>query len=734
MGRIAMKRVKDAKLIASFITIIGVMFFMPNVAKASQIQGFLQAIITNSNGMTVSGWACERGNESSIVVNLYAGESAQTATLIDSRLANRGSELAVDQRCKTNGEHRFRFELPESVLFDYPNARLFVEAQASTQRAFLNSAEPLILPALPETKVTGYIDGVVEANGAYFVLGWACQTHIDATVTLSMTTLSLTGEDIVVSSEVPTNVIAEEAVALACNSPEGRHRFRIKIPEQAITEHPGQPLNITAHAAYGEQSAELFKVKPIFLPDSLPTLMPQNRQPNVIVIFTDDQGYADLSVQEALDDVYTPNIDALANNGVRFTNGYVTAPQCSPSRAAMLTGQYQQRFKMDENQHIPMTTEVETLATKFKSVDYATGMLGKWHLEIQNNSLEWGQQNYPQMSPFRVDQVPFEEQLDYYPHRRGFDEMFAGYSYKYLRNSSMKAERIDTEYYFDSTFRVELVNQMSLSFVDKYWRKPFFLYVSPYAPHVPLEATQKYLDRFPGDMPERRRYALAMMAAIDDGVGGLVSKLKNYNLLDNTIIVFLSDNGAPLADDMTDAPIADRREGWNGSRNDPFTGEKGMLTEGALRVPFIMHWPNRIAAGSVIDTPVSALDVGYTAVKEAGVESLNNLDGVDLMPLINGDSREFDERPLFWRFYFQRAIRKGNWKYMQAGIQREYLFDMTQSEPERVNLINSYPDIADQLRDEYWRWANEMPRPEPLVEIPKPFANRVDLYLPPALP
>jgi arylsulfatase A-like enzyme len=705
-----------------------------NLAHAGEIQGFLQALANNKNGIKLSGWACEQGNESSITVNLYAGESREDATLIQSREANNGSEPAVDKRCQTDGDHRFTFEISEAEVFANPGAKLFVEAQSPSQRAFLNSKSQAVLPVPPETKVTGFIDGIVETNGAYFVMGWACQTNVDSPVNLRLWTQSLGGDEVTISEQEPTNVIAEGGVGRACNSPEGRHRFRTKIPEQTIIDYPGRPLSITAHAVYGEQSANLVKVRPINLPTSLPKVKPQDQAPNVIVIFTDDQGYADLSVQDAIDDVYTPNIDALANNGVRFTNGYVTAPQCSPSRAAMLTGQYQQRFKMDENQHIPMTTEVETIASKFQSVDYATGMLGKWHLEIQNNSVEWGQENFPEMSPFRVSNVPLDRQLDFFPHRRGFDEMFAGYTNVFLRNTTKKAQRIEPEYYVDNTFRVDLVNEMSLSFIDKYWRKPFFLYLSPYAPHVPLEATQKYLDRFDDDMPKRRRYALAMMAAIDDGVGELVKKLENYNILDNTIIVFLSDNGAPLGDDMTDAPIAKRGEAWNGSRNDPFTGEKGMLTEGALRVPFIMQWPNRIPAGMVIDTPVSALDVGYTALKEANVTRLDNLDGLDLMPLIEGDSSEFDERPLFWRFYFQRAVRKGNWKYMQAGIAREYLFDMQQSQPERVNLINSYPDIANELRDEYWRWANEMPRPEPLVEIPKPFADRVDLYLPPATP
>ena len=448
------------------------------------------------------------------------------------------------------------------------------------------------------------------------------------------------------------------------------------------------------------------------------------------MFFTDDQGFADLGVHDVLDDIETPNIDQLANNGALFTQGYVTAPQCSPSRAAMITGIHQSRFRMDENRHIPMTLEVETLAQKFKREGYTTAMLGKWHLEVMNNSGEWFENNYPEIVPRRAAEVPQEVRNQYYPHERGFDYVFAGYTRSFLRNMNERGRLIELERHVNEDFRVDLVCDAATTFIDKNWLKPFYMHVAHYAPHVPMEATQKYLERFDKDMPQRRRYALAMMAAIDDGVGQVVKKLKDYNLLDNTIILFISDNGAPLGDDMTDALLSNSREAWNGSRNDPFTGEKGMLTEGALRVPFIMHWPDKIPPNTVINPPVSSLDAGYTTVKAAGVTDLGELDGLDLMPLIAGDTTGFDTRAQYWRFYFQRAIRLGNWKYMQAGIEREYLFDMTKAEPESVNYINDYPEIAADLRNRYWQWAAQMPRPEPLVEIPAPFAERVDLFLP----
>jgi arylsulfatase A-like enzyme len=144
-----------------------------------------------------------------------------------------------------------------------------------------------------------------------------------------------------------------------------------------------------------------------------------------------------------------------------------------------------------------------------------------------------------------------------------------------------------------------------------------------------------------------------------------------------------------------------------------------------------MHWPGKLEAGSIIDKPVSALDAAYTALKLAGENDLSELDGVDLMPALSGSSDYLDSRPLFWRFYKQRAIRLGKWKYLQAGIDREYLFDMHSDQNENVNLINQHPEIADSLRSSYLNWSNEMFRADDVVEIETPFQERYDGYLPP---
>ncbi len=454
------------------------------------------------------------------------------------------------------------------------------------------------------------------------------------------------------------------------------------------------------------------------------------KPPNVIVIFTDDQGYADLGIQNQVDDIVTPNIDRLSQNGVRFTHGYATAPQCTPSRAAMVTGQYQQRFGVDENKYAPLPKNVLTLGNRFQALGYKTGMVGKWHLEVDQNSQEWGAIHHPEMKPFVAAKVPLSERRQYFPDARGYDDTFFGFNLRYWTNFNLNGEAKAPSYVNYNMYRLDAISRAATAFIDKNWQTPFYLHVAHYGPHVPLSATDEYLSRFPGDMPERRRYALAMISAIDDGVGKIVETLEKYQLLDNTIIYFISDNGAPLGDDMEDQPLS-KIGIWDGSMNTPLTGEKGMLTEAGIRVPYIVQWQGHLTPGTVVDKPVSSLDAAYTALKLAGEDDLSELDGVDLMPVLNGEDAEYlNSRPLFWRFYHQRAVREGRWKYLQAGIKREYLFDVDNDISETMNLIDIYPEVAKSLRKKYLNWTANMLRKDDMQEIEKPFQVRYDAYLP----
>lgn len=210
-------------------------------------------------------------------------------------------------------------------------------------------------------------------------------------------------------------------------------------------------------------------------------------------------------------------------------------------------------------------------------------------------------------------------------------------------------------------------------------------------------------------MPRRRRLALAMLSAIDDGVGRIRERLDKYKLTDNTLIFFISDNGAPLKIEMKDAPGGG--PGWDGSRNDPWVGEKGMITEGGIRVPFIVTWPGTIPAGKTYEQPVISLDVAATAAALAGLPPVPELDGVNIIPHLTGKVTTPPHEKLFWRFWNQTAIRKGRWKYLQAGGALKYLFDLESPEHEKKNLIKEKPGIATELQADLQAWAKEQKTP-----------------------
>lgn len=435
-------------------------------------------------------------------------------------------------------------------------------------------------------------------------------------------------------------------------------------------------------------------------------------RPNIIFVFTDDQGFADIGAQGVVDDIKTPHIDALAANGVRMQSAYVTAPQCTPSRGALMSGRQQQSFGLDDNAYTPFPLSQRMLPEALRDAGYRTGMVGKWHLEIDANSKNWFYQEYAPGSSESFDPgaIPMEEKLRYFPHNRGFEDVYFGYINNYFTNFSLKGKTLEAAYRSNKDFRVDVVSDAAVAFIRRHKTDPFFLYVAYFAPHVPLEATDKYLSRFPGDMPERRRYALAMMAAMDDGVGRIVSTLESYGLDDDTIIFFMSDNGAPLALTKDDVmPVSEGGAIWDGSLNDPWIGEKGMLSEGAIRVPYIVSWKDHLLAGKVIDQPVSTLDASATAASLAGLE-LDGFDGIDLMPYLQTDT-ELPERALYWRFLRQSAIRKGDWKYLRLAEEREFLFDLSSDQHESINLIEQYPEIANELKSGLVGWAENLYRP-----------------------
>lgn len=415
------------------------------------------------------------------------------------------------------------------------------------------------------------------------------------------------------------------------------------------------------------------------------------QQPNIIVILTDDHGYADLGCQGMLDDVRTPNIDRMAERGVRFTNGYVSAPICGPSRAGLMTGRYQQRMGVETNADLPFELNTVPFPERLRKAGYRTGMTGKLHLPLKGDG--HGED----------------------PHKWGFDEyaMKAGdfrvAPKRRLCTHSPDGEQLPGPKWMDiDDYRLDVSSDFAVQFIERNHDEPFFLYVAYFGPHTPLEAPEKYLSRFPDAEPPARRYALAMISAIDDGVGRIFQTLEKYKIEDETMIFFMGDNGAPLKGQRT-LPVdqLDYNE-WDGSLNSPMLGEKVMVGEGGIRVPWLMCWPGTVPAGQVMDEPVITLDVAATALAVNRIDA-EDLDGANLLPLVTGQQKELS-RSLCWMLGGQTAIRSGKWKLLQTADCGPFLFDMSVTEPERVNLIGQNPEIADGLQKTLEKWKNDIGR------------------------
>ncbi|GMU22244.1 MAG: sulfatase [Phycisphaerae bacterium] len=414
-----------------------------------------------------------------------------------------------------------------------------------------------------------------------------------------------------------------------------------------------------------------------------PNSADRSRRPNIVVIVADDLGYADLGCQGSLD-IPTPNIDSLAKNGIRMNNGYVSCPVCSPTRAGLVTGRYQQRFGHEFNPGPPdraaddfgLPLDEVTLANRLKAAGYATGMVGKWHLGLKER---------------------------FHPLKRGFTDYFGflhgGHSYTDALGDPLNPimrgfTPVDEQEYLSDAFSREAV-----AYIDRHAKEPFFLYLTYNAVHTPLQAPEKYLKRFPRiEDPKRRTYA-AMLSAMDDGVGAVLARLREAGIEENTLIFFLSDNGGPSLS--------------NGSRNTPLRGNKSDMWEGGIRVPFIVQWKGKLPAGRVYDQPVISLDIHPTAVAAAGAALAKDadLDGVNLLPYLTGDKDAPPHETLYWRFGAKAAVRDGNWKLVMLGDEPGQLFDLAADVGEQKNLAADHPDKVKELTAAYDRWSSQLMEP-----------------------
>jgi arylsulfatase A-like enzyme len=421
-------------------------------------------------------------------------------------------------------------------------------------------------------------------------------------------------------------------------------------------------------------------------------------RPNLIVVLTDDHGYADLGSQGAVQDVKTPHLDALAAEGVRFTRAYVTAPQCVPSRAGLLTGRQQTRFGMDRNRSGPLPDSERTLADRLRAAGYRTGMIGKWHLD----------------GGLGKDHAPAE---------RGFDEYFEGSLDVYQANFDLAGGDLTgaPQTLRDPRYRIDVQTDAAIAFLERRRsepRQPYFLYLAYSAPHVPLDCPGRYVTRFRDVADKTRRAGLGSIAAIDDGVGRIRQFLREHAMEENTLLFVLSDNGAPI-----------RREKWNGSRNDPLIGEKGMLTDGGIRVPFLAVWKSVLPGGKVEPRAVSTLDVAATALALADQDPVPELDGVNLLPFLTGENAAAPHEFLFWRWRSQAAIFDGHWKLIFLPPDRWLLFDHSADAPENDDVASRHPEVVARLRSRLEAWAAEQEPPRLPRELDRRDLRLYDTHL-----
>jgi uncharacterized sulfatase len=295
------------------------------------------------------------------------------------------------------------------------------------------------------------------------------------------------------------------------------------------------------------------------------------------------------------------------------------------------------------------------------------------------------------------------------PHHQGFDEYFRGEQRQYFASHDLNGQAFDDapRQVSDERFRVIVQTEAALSFLDRRARssdQPWFLYLAWYAPHVPLESPEPWFSQTSSHLPKERRQTLAMIAAMDDGLGKLRKKLKEMNQQDNTLIFFIGDNGAPL-----------KPGAWNGSLNGPLIGEKGMLTDGGIRVPFVAAWPGTIPGGQVYQHPVISFDVAATANALAGLPADPRLDGVNLIPFLTGQTTDAPHETLYWRWRSQAAVLEYPWKLIHLGDHDRYLFNVTHPDGELAanNRLAEHPEIAARLEAKLKDWSASLQPPGP---------------------
>lgn len=404
-----------------------------------------------------------------------------------------------------------------------------------------------------------------------------------------------------------------------------------------------------------------------------------HKKPNIIVILIDDAGYVDFGFMGSKD-LETPEIDKLAKNGVVFTDAHVSATVCAPSRAGIMTGKYQQSFGFEANAtgyggsgDIGLADKVVTIADVFKQNSYKTIALGKWHLGATESD---------------------------HPNNRGFDEFYGflagGRSYFPVKNPSREhmlqhnGERVKFDGYL-----TDVLGDYSVKFVEQNKDKPFFMYLAYNAVHTPMHAKKTDLEKYKN---HPRQKLAAMTWSLDENIGKLTKKLKDLNLLDNTLIYFLSDNGGAKT---------------NTSKNGYLKGWKGNKFEGGHRVPFVMSWPNKIKANTTFNGLTSSFDIFSTSMAAANipVKENSNLEGVNLFPFLNGEKTGNPHENLYWRKLEESGTRHNNFKLIKLKNFGHVLYDLSTDIGETKDLSTTEPETLKLLEANLSNWETKMMQP-----------------------
>ncbi len=413
-----------------------------------------------------------------------------------------------------------------------------------------------------------------------------------------------------------------------------------------------------------------------------------NDQPNILLILADDLGYADLSIH-GQKEFSTPNIDSIAQNGIQFKQGYVSNSVCAPSRAGLISGRIGIGFEANLPRKKPhgLDPKLETMADMLKRGGYGTSIIGKWHLGVLDK---------------------------YYPTNRGFD-YFVGLregsrDYYYDENNksdapgSDKAIEINGKQVKFEGYLTDYLTDKAIEVIDTHTQqspeKPFFMYLSYTAPHGPMHGKPELINKYKHIEPKKRRIYTSMVDSLDEGVGRVLSHLEKLKLTDNTIVVFLSDNGGPTA--------------HNGSDNGVLKGDKGSVSEGGLRVPFLIQWPASIPAGQIRDDMVSSLDLVPTFAAAAGVTPVEKASGINLLPYLSDKNKAIENRILHWRrdHMTDLALRSGKYKWVENRVKDETaLYNLEQDISERKDISAQHPEIVKSLKDKYLKWESTAPEP-----------------------